>query len=408
MRKNTWLQTDLGPQASGPLVSPRTWDQTGIVLARPVFLPMLLGALCLFLGCRQPFRVSTSSRICADKIPVEIHSDDLPVRMAGPVPVELSGKMEPMRVDMGSIPLKDDSPLQAMMVAGGGRKSAGKLALVDVDGMLVNENLTGPLSAGENPVDLFREKLTHINNEGNYKGIVLRINSPGGGVTACDIMRRELMDFKKRTGLPVVACLMDVGAGGAYFIATAADEIIAHPTAITGGIGVILNLYNLEDALSQFNVVGVPIKAGRNIDLGTPIRPLGEDQREMLQVIADQFHERFKAAVREARPSIDEEQVFDGRIVSADQAAKQGLIDRVGYLQDAIRRVSEMSGVDQEANVFLLHRPRDTARSIYSVTPNQPMELLSVLNIPGADRSRLPTFLYLWQPDPKLGSTAGR
>jgi protease IV len=364
--------------------------------------------LLLMVGCRQPLRVSTSSRICADKIPVEVQTNDLPVRMTGPVPVELTGKMEPMRVDMGTIPLKDESPLKAMKVAGSDSTGSKKLALVDIDGLLVNENLTGPLSAGENPVDLFREKLMEISEDGNYQGVILRINSPGGGVTACDIMRRELTQFKKRTNLPVVACLMDVGTGGAYYLASAADKIVAHPTAITGGIGVILNLYNLEDALNQFNVVGIPIKAGKNIDLGTPIRSLGEDQRDILQEIADQFHERFKETVRATRPDLSDETVFDGRILSATHAESLGLIDEVGYLQDAINATSSMAHAGSDPKVFLLHRPRDSARSIYSVTPNQPLELMSIMNIPGADRSRLPTFLYLWQPDPKLGASAGR
>ena len=137
-----------------------------------------------------------------------------------------------------------------------------RVAVIDVDGLLVDKNLRGYESLGENPVALFREKLRAAESDPSVQAIVVRIDSPGGGVTASDIMRRELADFKARRGIPVIACLMDVGTGGGYYLATAADSIIAHPTSIVGGIGVILNLYNLEDSLGQFNVLAMPVKSG--------------------------------------------------------------------------------------------------------------------------------------------------
>ncbi len=163
---------------------------------------------------------------------------------------------------------------------------------------------------------------------------MLRINSAGGGVTATDIMSRDLEQFRMQTRLPVVACLMDVGAGGAYLIATHADAIVAHPTSIVGGIGVIMNLYNLEDVLGQINVVPNPIKAGDYIDAASPERLLEEDEEAMLQDIADGFHKRFIDHVKNTRPaSTSDKENFDGRIFSGDVAADRGLIDEVGYLE---------------------------------------------------------------------------
>ena len=166
------------------------------------------------------------------------------------------GPLVPMSVP-DSMPLERDAPL---------------IVVLDVDGLLLNTDFTGLNSAGENPVSLFRERLDAIAANPCVRGVVLRINSPGGGVTATDIMWHDLMRFKRCTRLPVVACLMDVGTGGAYYLATAADQIVAHPTSVTGGIGVILNFYNLQDALQQFNIAGVPIKSGDKIDLGSPIK----------------------------------------------------------------------------------------------------------------------------------------
>ena len=151
------------------------------------------------------------------------------------------------------------------------RAPGAHVAVVDVDGVIVNRNMTGLGSMGENPVALFREKLDTIARDGRVRAVVLRINSPGGGVTASDIMRRDLVEFRQRTGLPVVACLLDTGTGGAYYIATACDAIVAHPTSVVGGVGVILNLYNMEDTLAQFNVLPASIRAGERIDAGSPV-----------------------------------------------------------------------------------------------------------------------------------------
>lgn len=104
------------------------------------------------------------------------------------------------------------------------------VAVIDVDGILTNAEATGMGSWGENPVALFRERLDAVAKDGRIQAIVVRINTPGGSVTASDIMWRDLNRFKEKTKLPVVACLMDVGAGGGYYLATAADQIVAHPT----------------------------------------------------------------------------------------------------------------------------------------------------------------------------------
>ena len=215
---------------------------------------------------------------------------------------------------------------------------APRIAVLDVDGLLLNANLTGLYSQGDNPVALFRERLDAIAADPLVCAVVVRINSPGGGVTATDIMWHDLLTFKMRTRLPVIACLLDLGTGGGYYLATAADQIIAHPTTITGGIGVILNYYNLQDAMSQFNIVGAPIKAGKNIDLGTPIRALDDERRQLLQSMADEFHARFRRAVERCRPEVDQDDgtTFDGRIFTAEQALQRHLIDQIGYLDDAI------------------------------------------------------------------------
>ncbi len=309
-----------------------------------------------------------------------------------------------------SQPVQDMGPLKQWRVVPGTGETDRKIALVDVDGLLVNSNMSGMDSFGENPVSVFREKLDCIARDPCVCAVVLRINSYGGGVTATDIMRHDLVGFKARTGLPVIACLMDVGTGGAYYLATAADHIVAHPTSITGGMGVILNLYNLEEAMLQFNIIGMPIKSGKFVDLGSPIRAPTEDGREILQRVADDFHKRYQAVVQSARPNHDPsaKEDFDGRIFTAFEAEQRQLVDSVGYLDDAIQFGREFGGCIG-ARVVILHRCQDKARTPYAMSPNIPLTTSAMpISLPGFERTKLPTFLYIWQPEPTIERLQGK
>jgi len=313
------------------------------------------------------------------------------------------------RVTVNAAQVPAVEPLLEMTVQADDSAQA-KIALIDVDGLLVNMDMTGLSSQGENPVSLFREKLDAAAADPCVCAVVVRINSPGGGVTATDIMLHDLAVFKQRRQVPVVACVMDLGTGGAYYLATGADCIVAHPTSITGGVGVILNLYNLEDTMQQLNIRGRPIKAGEHVDLGSPIGPISDEGRRLLQQMADEFHARFRKAVEQARPDHDPQRSedFDGRIFTAQQALDRGLIDSIGYLDDAITAVRRMAHLGS-ARTVVYHRCNDRARSLYAITPNTPLQsTLLPLSVPGLERSRLPTFLYLWQPEPTMERLVGR
>jgi protease-4 len=285
-----------------------------------------------------------------------------------------------------------------------------KVGIIDVDGVLLNKNMTGLGSMGENPLALFREKLDAAAADPSIRAIVLRINSPGGGVAACDAMRHDLEAFRARTGLPMVASLLDVGAGGAYYLALSADVIVAQPTSITGGMGVILNLYNLTEAMNLQNIAPTPIRAGENIDLGSPVKLWEEPEREILQRIANDFHSRYRRAVQAARPEhppLPED--FDGRVFAAPEALERRLVDQIGYLDDAILLAKQSAGLPPDARVALFRRCNDRALTIYDVTPNISGQTgIFPLSLPGLDRALLPTFLYMWQPEPLLEKTGGR
>lgn len=327
---------------------------------------------------------------------------DSRVRVEGPVEA---------RATVDVPPVSQAGPLRPVDVAPG---HGPRIAVVDVDGLILNSPFVGPMSVGENPVALFREKLDAVEADPAIGAVVLRVNSPGGGVGVCTDMRHDLERFKARRPIPVVACLMDHAAGGAYFLASAADQVVATPGTITGGIGVILNLFNLRDLMAQYNVIPQPIRAGANVDIGTSARALTPEERDILQAMADEYHQQLQAGVRKSRPRMNPDggRTFDGRIFTATQARARGLVDHVADLDDAIQMAANMAHggpCPVKPHVVLYRRTNDPAHSIYAVTANVPLQGAGILpNFPGLDRSKLPTFLSLWQPELTMEKLGGK
>jgi protease-4 len=286
-----------------------------------------------------------------------------------------------------------------------------RVAILDVDGLILNQNFSGIYSAGDNPVAAFREKLQAVAGDRRIRAVVLRINSPGGGVTASDILAEDLARFRRETGMPVVACLLDLATGGAYYLAVGADRIVAHPTTVTGGVGAILNLYNLEDAMAALNVRAEPVKSGNLVDMGSVTARVPDEARALLQEMSDGFRDRFRGRVATLRPAMtdaDRAAIADGRVVPATKAERLKMVDRLGYLDDALDEAQGLAGISG-AEIVQFQRPGTAARSMYAVSPNLPIQGEMIpLSYPGLDRSKTPTFLYLWQPDPTVLRQAGR
>jgi protease-4 len=314
-------------------------------------------------------------------------------------PVETRLDIPPVSVSAGN--------LRPVVVQAGGPT----VAIVDVDGLILNGPFVGPMSVGENPVALFREKLEAVACDPNVKAVVLRVNSPGGGVAACVSMRHDLERFKERTRLPVVACLMDTATGGAYYLASGADQIVAGPATVTGGLGVILNLFNLRDLMAQFNVIPQSIRSGKFTDIGTNARSLTEEERALLQAMADEFHKQITSDVQRSRPRVTDAGVYDGRIFTGSQAQAKGLVDHVGDLDQALQLAQGLGcpGASARPSVVLYRRANDPARSVYAVTANVPLQGAGLLpSLPGFDRTKMPTFLSVWQPDVTLEKLGGK
>ncbi|MBW2233514.1 MAG: signal peptide peptidase SppA, partial [Deltaproteobacteria bacterium] len=211
------------------------------------------------------------------------------------------------------------------------------------------------------------------------KAVIIRINSPGGTVTASDILYHRIMRFKKQRDVPVIALLVDMGTSGAYYAALAADEIIAHPTTVTGSIGVVMHSINLVGLMDKLGVHDQTVKTGAKKDIGSPLRDMTADERTLLESVLDDMQSRFMALVRERRTGLSEEaqrEIADGRIFSAARAKDIGLVDRIGYLDDTVALAEQMAGLP-ESRLIMYRRPDEMSETAYSRAAAQP----SVINL---------------------------
>jgi protease-4 len=292
-------------------------------------------------------------------------------------------------------------PLEEKTVEG---KGDSKVLLMDVSGVISDEGVAPVLTIGSPPPRVpllvrFREELKKAKDDDKVRALVLRINSPGGTVTASDIMFRELDDFRRTAKVPVVAIMMDVAASGGYYVALAADTILAHPTTVTGSIGTIMISVNAKDLLDKVGLSPTTIKSGVHKDMGSPFRALTPEERTIFQSIIDDLQRQFVSKLIDRRrlPADTARALADGRVYTAEQALQHKLVDRIGYMSDAVALARRAAGLD-EARVIVYHRPREYRATYYakSETPAGGLEAsvsqFAALAAPG------PRFLYLWWP----------
>ncbi|MFO0774863.1 MAG: signal peptide peptidase SppA [Nitrospiraceae bacterium] len=187
----------------------------------------------------------------------------------------------------------------------------------------------------------------------SVKAIVLRIDSPGGGVVPSQEIHDAVRRIRAKTNKAVVASMGSVAASGGYYIAVATDRIMANPGTLTGSIGVIMETANLEGLLKKVGVEGVVIKSGKFKDVGSPLRKMTDEERQVLQTVMDDVHDQFIEAVADGRgiePAVART-VADGRIFSGRQAKDLKLVDELGDLDDAVQLAADLVGLDGDPKV---------------------------------------------------------
>jgi protease-4 len=290
-------------------------------------------------------------------------------------------------------------PLREETVEG---KGHAKVLLLDLSGVLEDESLSLSLGAPAPRVPLLarvREELVKAGADDRVRALIVKINSPGGTITASDVLYREIVAFKARRKIPVIAAIMDVGASGGYYVALAADTIVAHPTSVTGSLGVIMLTVNAQGLMEKIGVAPLAIKSGAMKDAGSPFRALTAGEQGVFQGVIDDMYGRFVRLIAESR-KIPEERVrsfADGRIYTAQQALALGLVDRVAYLDEVIESAKKAAGVE-EARVVMYHRPKEYRATIYSTTPAAPGANTALGQFAGILAGTGPRFMYLWWP----------
>jgi protease-4 len=288
-------------------------------------------------------------------------------------------------------------PLQETQVAGTGKA---KVLLLEISGVISSQDKEGFMPA-PNLIASVKEQLTRAAQDEHVKAVVLRINTPGGTVTASDIIHHELKMFKASRKIPVVASIMDVGASGGYYIASSADTVLAHPSSVTGSIGVIMLTVNARGLLEKIGIEATAVTSGPRKDMGSPFRTMTPEERAIFQGLIDSFYQRFLNVVQEGRPQLQMDQIkklADGRIYTGDQAKAAGLVDEIGYLEDAIDAAKKKAGIT-EARVVTYKRPGEYSNNVYSkfLSPG-PLAGLADLDLMSFVRGGTPQFMYLWMP----------
>lgn len=289
------------------------------------------------------------------------------------------------------------SPLREATLQGEGDA---KILLVNLTGFLDDKPKSGLLTSKPGSVQELVSHLRLAEQDEDIKAVVLKINSPGGGTTASDILYREVMDYKKKSGNKVVALMMDVAASGGYYTALAADSIVAHPTTLTGSVGVIFMRPKLNGLMDKIGVDVEITKSGMDKDMGSPFRPTTEREKRLFANIIDDMAGRFHALVRERRNPTPEAmtEIKTAQIFTASHARKIGLIDHIGYVDDAFAEARKLAGVEQ-ARIVTYRRdeypndnPYNTLSSANPVNPALVNMNIDHLVPPQAG------FYYLWNP----------
>ncbi len=230
------------------------------------------------------------------------------------------------------------------VLEGGGLPLGQKVAVVELEGIILQAE------------SVVRELNDHRENP-TVRAVVLRVNSPGGVVAPTQEIYAAILRVRKN-GKPVVASLGSVAASGGYYVATAADRIYANPGTLTGSIGVIMQMANLEGLLKKVGVEYVVVKAGQYKDIGSIARAMTPEERRMLQALLDDVYNQFVDAVATGR-KLDKatvESFADGRIVSGQQAKQLKMVDDLGGLDEAIEAAARLAGLPPKPRLILPRR----------------------------------------------------
>lgn len=256
-------------------------------------------------------------------------------------------------------------PLKEVVLEGTGEE---KVLVLSIDGPISDQPKEKLLRTQPGMVQEFVTHLKLAEKDPKIKALLLKVNSPGGPVTASDILYHEISAYKARSGVKLVVSMMNVAASGGYYLSLPADWIMAHPTTVTGSVGVIFMRPGVSGFMEKYGFAMNVSKSGEQKDMGSPFRVPNEADEAIFQELTDQMAQRFYGLVRKHRQLNPQQmrQIASARIYLAPDAKALGLIDEVGYLNDALAKAKSMAGLREDAKVVTYRRHESEEDNIYN------------------------------------------
>ena len=288
-------------------------------------------------------------------------------------------------------------PLKEFTLEGRG---SDKILLIPMHGIIIDTPKERFLAQSQSMVDKVVSQLNKAEKDDRIKAVLFEINSPGGTITASDILYHEISSFKERTGKKIAVSMMDIATSGAYYVSLPADMITAHPTTVTGSIGVLFLQPKITGLMEKIGLSVDVKKFGKNKDMGTPFRDSSEEEQRFMQKSVDDMGERFIRLVQKHRKPNQQAlaEISTARVFLAAEALKLGLVDKVCYLSDAIRESRKLAALPADARVVVYRRTEFPDDNYY----NASSAASEGLNVPAVN-IELPEFLvlktgfyYLW------------
>ena len=270
-----------------------------------------------------------------------------------------------------------------------------KVVVVPIEGVIApaDDTLGGvlPTSTPEGLTDALRQ----AGSDPSVVAVVLEIESPGGGVVPTDQMHRRIHKFKEETEKPVIVSMGSTAASGGYYIATAADRIVANKTTLTGSLGVIFEITNFAEAAHKYGIKQVVIKSGKYKDMGSAFREMTPDERDILQSFVDDLYAQFVDVISEGRdiPKDRVREIADGRVYSGLQAKKLGLIDSFGGLDEASAIAGNLAGTSDTTVVRYVQQPSFTDTLLARLALEKP-QAEQIMDAAGLNLEPKPYYLY--------------
>ena len=288
-------------------------------------------------------------------------------------------------------------PLKEFTLEG---KAKQKVLVIPVRGIISNVPKEGFIRTRPSKVQEVVSQLRLAEKDDNIKAVILKVDSPGGSVTASDILYNEIAVFKERTGAKVVVAMMGLTASGGYYISLPADYIVAHPTTITGSIGVIFRRPRITGLMNKVGIDVEVNKSGKNKDIGSPFRAATAEEEKIFQDLTDRLAIRFIDLVakhRKLEPEIITE-ISTARVYLANEALELGLVDEIGYLEKAVLEAKKLARLPEDAKVVVYRRTEYPDDNLYNTATryDEGHESFISLDLPGSLNHLTAGFYYLW------------